>query len=101
LASRVVEGRIDRRMKVLIGAGGIGDARRHDLAPGHGDVDPNAVVLAVVRVAMRQLERDSAGHDARVEPVELCCSVAHVLLDGVRMVDPMECDLERKLHGVS
>ena len=95
---RGIEGVTDRDIDVLMGlVDGLGPVDDHVL-PRHADIDPHAVELALMMMAVRRLDHDGAADDAVVEAFELRRFLANALLDGGGGVHIPKADLQRYRH---
>jgi hypothetical protein len=88
-----IEGRIDGGIEVLM------RVFRDDLASGHGDVDASTVLIAMLRMSVRFLNRHAAAHGVTREGIKLGRPRADILVDRLRLLDVTKCDLDGALHG--
>ncbi len=63
-----------------------------------GHIDPHNVRFALVMVAMRRFDDDSAARNAIEKRVKLCRFFADIFLNGVRTRHIAESDLQGNLH---
>src|SRR5581483_4057222 len=94
LAPRRVERLAQRDLRVLVVLAG----HRH-FAARHLEVDARAELLAVLLVPVGELEHHPAAHDVRIVLVELLRSFADRVVQGIGLLDAVEGDLKRNLHG--
>src|SRR3970040_998611 len=73
-------------------------ARDGALAARDLEVDARGELLAVALVAPRELEHHAAAHDVLVIAIELLGLLADGVVQGIRVLDAVEGDLEGYLH---
>jgi len=96
---RVVESLVDGSIQIPMSRACIGRSADDELGSGHRQADPNAVGPALlVVVVVRSLHGDPATRDVIEEGVELRRSLANVLVDRRRAVQPSKCELNEVWH---
>lgn len=101
LALHRVEGVADRDVDVGVGVVLVGLAAGDQLVARHLEVDADVEMLALLVVAVQQLDRDPAAHDAAVEAAQLLDLFPDPVLDRVRTLEVAEGDLQRQLRHMA
>jgi hypothetical protein len=93
-----VKGITNRHIRIFMGLVIFGRPADYQLAPGDGDIQPDAIKITLVMALMQCLDDHPAAHDMLIKLIQLLCPRPNIRFQSIGLFDMPKTDLKRYLH---